>query len=118
MDVAWDRLSQRQRDAVLDGEGTWHGGKFPGVRAWFAWLETRTYKMHVRVLLSRYREYALCKDCNGARLNPTAMAYHVAGLSLGGWHGLTVADARAKLDAFDAHDPQGLRVKAELASRL
>ena len=42
---------------VLDGEGTWRGGKYPGVRAWFKWLESRTYKMHVRVLLARYRAY-------------------------------------------------------------
>ena len=58
--------------------------------AWFEWLETRTYKMHVRVLLSRYREYALCTACKGSRLNKTARAYRVAGLDLGGWHALTV----------------------------
>ena len=52
--------------------GRWHGGKYPGVRAWFEWLETRTYKMHVRVLLSRYREYAVCEACDGSRLNAIA----------------------------------------------
>src|SRR5579871_632649 len=118
MDVAWDRLSQRQRDAVLDGEGTWHGGKYPGVRAWFEWLESRTYKMHVRVLLSRYREYALCKACDGSRLNAMARAYRVADLSLGQWHALTVSDALARVRALDARDPQGRRVQEQLASRL
>ena len=46
----WDELTPEQRALVLEGEGTWKEGKYPGVRAWFKWLETRTYKMHVRVL--------------------------------------------------------------------
>jgi excinuclease ABC subunit A len=88
------------------------------VKAWFEWLEGRTYKMHVRVLLSRYREYTVCKACRGSRLNGTALAYRVAGLDLGGWHALTVADALERLRAFDARGPQGKRVKEQLASRL
>ncbi len=75
LDVAWQDLTEEQRELVVAGEGTWKKGKYPGVRAWFAWLETRTYKMHVRVLLSRYREYALCTTCSGSRLNATALAY-------------------------------------------
>jgi excinuclease ABC subunit A len=118
LEVPWAKLSAAQRALVVDGEGSWHGGKFPGVRAWFEWLETRTYKMHVRVLLSRYREYAKCKRCDGSRLNATALAYRVGGHNLAGWHALTVADARARLDAYEARDPQGRRVKEQLASRL
>jgi excinuclease ABC subunit A len=55
MDVPWGKLKKAQRELVIEGEGTWTGGKYPGVRAWFKWLEGRTYKMHVRVLLARYR---------------------------------------------------------------
>ncbi len=40
---------------LLEGDG-----KYYGVRGWFEWLETKTYKMHVRVFLSRYRSYDLC----------------------------------------------------------
>src|SRR5581483_1230590 len=53
-DKPWGSLSRAQREAVIEGEGTYRGGKFPGVRTWFRWLEGRTYKMHVRVLLARY----------------------------------------------------------------
>ncbi len=56
MDVPWEKMKASQREAVIEGEGDLaSGGKYPGVKAWFAWLETRVYKMHVRVLLSRYR---------------------------------------------------------------
>jgi excinuclease ABC subunit A len=118
LDVPWAKLREAQRQLVLGGEGSWHNGKYPGVRAWFEWLETRTYKMHVRVLLSRYREYALCGACHGSRLNAAALAYRVGGLNLAGWHGLTVADARSRVVALDARDPQGRRVREQLASRL
>ncbi len=118
LDTAWEALSDDQRAHVLDGEGTWHKGKYPGVRAWFAWLETRTYKMHVRVLLSRYREYALCTSCGGSRLNATALAYRVAGHNLAGWHAQTVSEALARLGSYAPKDPQGKRVKEQLASRL
>jgi excinuclease ABC subunit A len=118
MNVAWDSLTKAQRDLVLEGEGTWEGGKFPGVRAWFKWLETRTYKMHVRVFLARYREYVACAACNGARLNATARSYRVSKLNLGEWHAQTVTDARTRLDALVTRDAQGRRVKEALGARL
>jgi len=118
LDVPWGKLNKEQRALVLDGEGSWHGGKYPGVRAWFGWLETRVYKMHVRVLLSRYRQYAPCSACGGSRMNPTALTYRVAGKNIARWHCLTVAEALECTRAHAARDPQGKRVKEQLASRL
>ncbi len=118
MDVPWAVLSDAQRGLVLDGEGTWEGGKYPGVRAWFKWLEGRTYKMHVRVFLARYREYALCEACNGGRLNAVARSYRVGGLDLPGWHALSVATARERVLGQNVRSPQGVRVKTALANRL
>ncbi len=119
LEVPWQALTDEQRAAVLDGErghgATW---KYPGVKAWFAWLETRTYKMHVRVLLSRYREYALCASCAGSRLNETALLYRVAGRNLAGWHAQTVGQALARIASYVARDPQGKRVREQLMSRL
>ena len=93
---------------MLAGEGSWDDGKYPGVRAWFAFLEQRTYKMHVRVLLSRYRAYTLCPECHGARLQPAALAYKVAELDLSQWHALSViaADWTRKLAATRSHGPR------------
>jgi excinuclease ABC subunit A len=117
-DVPWGKLSEAQRELVVDGEGTWHRGKYPGVRAWFTWLEGRTYKMHVRVLLARYREYAPCPSCLTSRLNATALSYQVAGKNLAAWHALSVSDARALAGSLSPASPQGGRVKDALASRL
>jgi len=116
--VPWETLSDEQRALVIDGEGSWQNGKYPGVRAWFEWLESRTYKMHVRVLLSRYREYARCEACGGSRLNANALAYRVAGHNLAAWHAQTVAEADGRIRAYSARDPQGRRVQEQLASRL
>lgn len=117
-DVPWEKLTAAQQTKVIEGEGSWKGDKYPGVAAWFKWLETRTYKMHVRVFLSRYRDYVPCTTCAGARLNKVARSYRVSGLDLGAWHGLTVGEARARLDALSPASAQGKRVKSELASRL
>jgi excinuclease ABC subunit A len=118
VDVPWAKLKNEQRALVIDGEKSWQKDKYPGVRTWFQWLETRTYKMHVRVLLSRYREYALCAACGGSRLNATSLAYQVAGLNLAQWHAQTVSDALASIARYTALDPQGKRVQEQLASRL
>ena len=117
-DVAWEKLTAAQRSLVIEGEGTWEGGKYPGIRAWFKWLESRTYKMHVRVFLARYRQYVVCVSCHASRLNKTALAYKVGGHNLAEWHALTVSDAFANIERVSAKDPQGKRVRGELAARL
>ena len=58
------------------------GEDYYGVRGWFKWLETKTYKMHVRVFLARYRGYFPCEDCGGARLKPEGLLYRVGGRTL------------------------------------
>ena len=118
LDVPWQDLSSGQREAVLEGEGRYRAGRYPGLRAWFRWMEGRTYKMHVRVLLSRYRAYALCTACHGARLNRAALGYRVGGLDLAAWHGLEVRDARARLERLSARTGQGELVRRELGGRL
>ncbi len=63
LDVPWEELTLDQQTLVLEGDGD-----FPGVQGFFAHLERKKYKLHVRVFLSRYRGYALCPDCKGQRL--------------------------------------------------
>ncbi|MDW8281858.1 MAG: excinuclease ABC subunit UvrA [Myxococcales bacterium] len=118
MDRPWRELSPEQQALVLDGEGTWRGGRYPGVRAWFRWLEGRTYKMHVRVLLSRYRTHRTCPDCGGARLGPAALRYQVDGLDLGAWHRQSVREARLRVLSLQPRSAQGHQVQQALAARL
>jgi excinuclease ABC subunit A len=77
LDIAWRELADEHKNWVLEGEGSWTDGLWYGVRRYFNWLEGRAYKMHIRVLLSRYRAYTECSACNGARLKPEALWWHL-----------------------------------------
>jgi excinuclease ABC subunit A len=77
VDTAWRELTDAQRAWVIEGEGEWTKNVWYGVRRFFAWLETKAYKMHIRVLLSRYRSYTECGACGGARLKPEALLWRV-----------------------------------------
>ena len=67
LDVPWHELDAEQRRWIVEGHGD-----FDGVRGFFAHLERKKYKLHVRVFLSRYRGYSLCSVCGGARLRAEA----------------------------------------------
>jgi excinuclease ABC subunit A len=77
LDVAWDELSAELQQLVIDGEK-----RFMGVRGFFAHLERKKYKLHVRVFLSRYRGYSICSACNGARLRPEARQVKINGKNI------------------------------------
>src|ERR1700691_2251445 len=76
-DTPWRDLTDAERAWVIDGEGEWTKNVWYGVRRFFAWLEPKAYKMHIRVLLSRYRSYTECSACRGARLKPDALLWRV-----------------------------------------
>jgi excinuclease ABC subunit A len=87
--VPFSELSKADQHWVIygarpgaSGEELWQAGEWYGVKGFFDWLEARTYKMHVRVLLSRYRTYTTCPDCNGGRYQPATMNFRFGGRSL------------------------------------
>jgi excinuclease ABC subunit A len=81
LDVRWRDLSAAQREWVLEGEPEWvtwrksWPGTWYGVRRFFKWLESKAYKMHIRVLLSKYRAYTECSACGGTRLKPDSLLW-------------------------------------------
>ncbi|WP_339615276.1 excinuclease ABC subunit UvrA [uncultured Gilvimarinus sp.] len=75
--TAWMDLTAEQRQWVLDGEGDWSQGVWYGIREFFTWLESKAYKMHIRVLLSKYRAYTPCQSCGGARLKPDSLWWRI-----------------------------------------
>ncbi len=81
--VPWKKMSEEHKRWVLYGTPDWKGGndawkhQWYGVQRFFDWLETKAYKMHVRVLLSKYRSYTPCPTCNGARLKPDALLWRL-----------------------------------------
>ena len=82
LDRPWRELTAEQRAWVIEGEGRWEDGVWYGARRFFAWLETKAYKMHVRVLLSRYRAYTPCEQCQGARLKTEALLWRLGSRDL------------------------------------
>ncbi|MCG5031219.1 excinuclease ABC subunit UvrA [Mesosutterella sp. OilRF-GAM-744-9] len=79
-DVPFEDLTPDDRWWILEGSPDWTGDwehQWYGVRHFFEWLETKSYKMHIRVLLSRYRSYTVCPDCNGSRLRPEALFWRL-----------------------------------------
>ncbi|MEQ8210308.1 MAG: excinuclease ABC subunit UvrA [Lacipirellulaceae bacterium] len=79
VDVPFSKLNQRHLDLITHGVPE---RDFGGLDGFIAWLERRKYKMHIRVFLSRWRSYSSCPECQGARLNPAALAVKIAGKSL------------------------------------
>ncbi|MFN3566644.1 MAG: excinuclease ABC subunit UvrA, partial [Burkholderiaceae bacterium] len=92
LDTPWKLMSDEHRRWVLEGQDGWTGKwqtQWYGVRRFFDWLESKAYKMHIRVLLSKYRAYTPCAACGGARLKPDALLWRVG----------TRDDAEAALDS-------------------
>ena len=78
-DVPWRALTREERAWVIEGDGRRRDGHWFGVRGFFDWLERKSYRMHIRVLLSRYRGYLPCTGCGGARLKPEALDWRLPG---------------------------------------
>ncbi len=87
-DIPFQRLAEAQRNAIIEGTPSYYG-----VRGFFQWLESKTYKMHVRVFLSRYRTYRVCLDCSGTRFRGEALLYRVGDLHIGQVYALGVEEA-------------------------
>ncbi len=80
LDVPWTRMSDGERRWVIDGQKGWTGkwqSQWYGIKRFFHWLESKSYKMHIRVLLSKYRAYTPCDACKGSRLKPDALLWRI-----------------------------------------
>jgi excinuclease ABC subunit A len=88
LDTPWNELDEEQQAIVLNGQGS-----FVGVNGFFAYLEHKKYKLHVRVMLSKYRGYARCPQCHGARLRAEARAVRISGKNICEASALTIAAA-------------------------
>jgi excinuclease ABC subunit A len=152
-DVPFNKLPKKWQDFVIEGEpgyGKDKAHEWPrawyGVKGYFRWLESKAYKMHVRVLLSRYRAYTPCPDCHGKRFQAEALLYRApvaadvsrristpgpksapagsnSGLTLADFYQLPIRDTLPFIEALAArhrlrpNDPLGL-VLNEVGSRL
>ena len=76
-DLPFGALDESARRKIINGTKSYYG-----IKGFFEWLETKTYKMHVRVYLSRYRAYVACDACGGSRFQPSALLYRLRGANI------------------------------------
>ena len=102
----WDRFKKNVKGKVrfnvpfCDLNETEQAQVFAGVREFFEYLETKKYKVHVRVLLSRYRGYARCPECHGSRLRKEALWVRVGEKTIGDAVRMNIAEAGQFFDAL------------------
>ncbi len=122
LERSWVELPARERKKILEGDAD-----FPGIKGFFAWLERKKYKLHVRVFLSRYRGYTLCPECDGGRLRPEARAVRLPAQGSGPGKAIaevvtmTIAEARRFFEEFALAPAQAAiaeRILEELRHRL
>lgn len=116
LDKPWKDLTDAQKAFIIDG-----GGEFDGIRGFFDWLETKKYKVHVRVMLAKYRGYYPCPDCLGSRLRREALNVFVQGRSILEIGEMPVSELVNFFDALQlppTHEIIAERLLKEIKSRL
>lgn len=116
LDVPWNQLTDAQKAFVIDG-----GGDFDGVRSFFDWLETKKYKVHVRVMLAKYRGYSPCPACLGSRLRREALNVFINGKNILDLGEMPVSELEAFFDTLTlppTHELIAARLLKEIQSRL
>jgi len=146
INVPFEELPKADQNFVIDGERRsgeytdedYENNRWYGVHGFFRWLESKTYKMHVRVLLSRYRAYIKCPKCKGGRYQPEGLNYKIVAvaprrrnlgngdevsplqITLPELQSLSIADARDFLRDLDlrAGDKTARMLRDEICARL
>ncbi|PYK33270.1 MAG: excinuclease ABC subunit A, partial [Verrucomicrobia bacterium] len=144
INVPFEELPKADQDFVIEGERRsgeytdedYENDRWYGVRGFFRWLESKTYKMHVRVLLSRYRAYVTCPKCNGGRYQTEALNYKIRGahvasravsggspetlLTLPEFQALSISDARDLLRTIEGSpdDKTAQMLRDQICARL
>ena len=130
--VPFEELPKADQEFVISGEkrsgeyteDDYENDRWYGVRGFFRWLESQVYKMHMRVLLSRYRAYTTCPSCNGGRFQPEALNYKIVVgkdlFALPEFAALSISGARdllAKIEISSGDSTAGM-LRDEICARL
>jgi excinuclease ABC subunit A len=73
----YNELSEKEKELLWNGNSY-----FEGIHAFFKYLESKTYKIQYRVMLSRYRGRTTCPDCRGTKLRKDAQYVKIANTSI------------------------------------
>ena len=118
VDAPWSELPEAHKQRIIDGYKGPDAPLYYGLKEWFAWLERRVYRMHVRVQLARYRSYEECPACEGARLRPEALAWRLAGKTLPQWLAAPLADLPPWLEQVRGEAAGARALQMPLASMI
>ncbi len=125
LDTPFEDLPKRDREWIVQGDGgdpeeAWEHGQWYGVKGFFDWQESRSYKMHVRVFLSRYRTYTTCRACLGTRLQPESLYYLIDGQTLPDLWQMPIDELRPFIDQLQppTGDDTAHLLKNEILARL
>ncbi len=115
VDRPWKSLRAQHRRLVINGDGS-----FYGIQGFFDWLEGRTYRMHVRVMLSKYRSYHRCEDCGGTRFQPETLLYRLGGKTIAEIYALDIVSALRFFHRLSrpGQNPVAELLHTEIESRL
>lgn len=114
--VPYEDLNEDQRAFVLEGAGS-----YEGVYGFFRWLESKVYKVHIRVMLAKYRGYYACPTCQGSRLTPAALSVRVKGATIHDTCQWPIHQVLSWLDTLELTEAQLLatkRIRESLHGRL
>ena len=100
LDIPWQDLTPLQHEILLYGDKNPGGTGFLGIYGFFADMDRKKYKLHVRVMLSKYRGYALCPDCRGQRLRAEARSVRIEGKNICEVAALTITQAKIFFDSI------------------
>jgi excinuclease ABC subunit A len=89
LDVPINELTTKEWDLLYNGRSKWYG-----IKGFFEWLETKRYKIHVRVKLAKYRSYEPCPKCKGSRLQTAAANVRFRDMTIGELFAMDVKTAR------------------------
>ncbi|MCD6288141.1 MAG: excinuclease ABC subunit A, partial [Candidatus Hydrogenedentes bacterium] len=96
-DVPFGDLPQDVQQTIYDGDPA---GQWYGVKGFFEWLEGRTYRMHVRVFLSKFRSYVPCTRCGGSRLRPESLLYRLGPYTVADVYAMPITETRKFFKEF------------------
>lgn len=96
METPWRKLAEKHRKLIWNGTDT-----FYGVKGLFEYLDTKKYKMHVRVFISRFKSPFTCPTCKGTRLKPEVQQVKIAGRSISDYGALTLEELQKTMNAIE-----------------
>ncbi|MFW6428605.1 MAG: excinuclease ABC subunit UvrA [Desulfosalsimonas sp.] len=113
--TAWQELDEDTRRRIWEGEGSWYG-----ISEFFDWLQSRRYRKHARIFLSRFRQYLTCPACKGARLKPRSLLYRFVERDFAQIQQMSIEQAEAffKSSRDRGVDAASRMLLSEIADRL